>query len=267
MAFPKSRSASSNGIMPDIAITRAVPASITNCELTFQSRVPIDIDRARSQHAEYQRVLAKLGCEIIELPEEPEMADSVFVEDAAVVFDELAIITRPGAASRRAEIPSVRAALMRYRVLHEITAPGTLDGGDVLRLGRRVFVGLSTRTNEEAVTQMRNILGAYDYEVVAVNVRGTLHLKSVATAIADDLVVVDISAIDPGIFGARHIEVPAEAANMLRVNGSVLAPAAAAPFVPQLQAEGVAVELLDNSELAKAEGALTCCSLIFRGND
>jgi dimethylargininase len=114
---------------------------------------------------------------------------------------------------------------------------------------------------------MRNILGAYDYEVVAVNVRGTLHLKSVATAIADDLVVVDISAIDPGIFGARHIEVPAEAANMLRVNGSVLAPAAAAPFVPQLQAEGVAVELLDNSELAKAEGALTCCSLIFRGND
>jgi dimethylargininase len=253
--------------MLSIAITRPVPASIAGCELTFQSRVPIDIDRARSQHTEYQRVLAKLGCEIIELPEEPEMPDSVFVEDAAVVFDELGIITRPGAASRRAEVPSVRAALEQYRALHEISAPGTLDGGDVLRLGRRVFVGLSTRTNEEAVAQMRKILGAYDYDVVAVNVRGTLHLKSVATAIGEDLVVVDTSAIDPRIFGARYIEVPADAANMLRVNGAVLAPVTAAPFVPKIEAEGVSVELLDNSELAKAEGALTCCSLIFRGND
>ena len=250
-----------------IAITRAVPASIVNCELTFQSRVPIDIDRARSQHADYQRMLTKLGCEIIELPEEPDMPDSVFVEDAAVVFDDLAIITRPGAASRRAEIPSVRAALTSYRPLHEITAPGTLDGGDVLRLGRRVFVGLSTRTNEAAVSQMRNILSAYDYEVVAVSVRGTLHLKSVATAIGDDLVVVDTSAVEPGIFAARYIEVAADAANMLRVHGTVLAPATAAPVLPRLEAEGLSVELLDNSELAKAEGALTCCSLIFRGND
>ena len=246
-----------------IAITRAIPARIADCELTFQSRVPIDIERARSQHAEYQRVLAKLGCEIVELPEEPNMPDSVFVEDTAVVFEELAIITRPGAESRRAEIPTVRTALARYRALHEIAGNGTLDGGDVLRLGRRVFVGLSTRTNAEGVAQMRSILREYDYDVVGVAVKGKLHLKSVATAIAEDLVVVDPNAIDPASFGTRYLEVAGDAANMLRVNDTVLAPATAARFAGRLAAEGFNVELIDNSELAKAEGALTCCSLIF----
>ncbi|HEX6066668.1 MAG TPA: arginine deiminase family protein [Longimicrobiales bacterium] len=246
-----------------IAITRAVPASIAECELTFQSRVPIDIERARIQHAEYQRVLTELGCQIVELPEEPNMPDSVFVEDTAVVFDELAIITRPGAESRRAEIPSVRTALARYRALHEIAGNGTLDGGDVLRLGRRVFVGLSTRTNAEGVAQMRSILREFDYDVVSVAVSGTLHLKSVATAIAEDLVVVDPNAIDPASFGTRYVEVAGDAANMLRVDDTVLAPATAARFAARIAEEGLNVELIDNSELAKAEGALTCCSLIF----
>ena len=250
--------------MPFIAITRPVPASLNECELTYQSRVPIDIERARSQHTEYQRILAQHSYRVIELPEAPQLPDSVFVEDAAVVFDELAIITRPGAASRRAEIPSVRAALTGYRVLHEIVAPGTLDGGDVLRIGRRVFVGLSTRTNQAAIDQMRDILRAFDYEVIAVNVHGTLHLKSVATAVADDLIVVDASAIDPALFGTRYVEVSADAANTLRLNDVVLCPLTAAPFVARLEREGLSIELVDNSELAKAEGALTCCSLIFQ---
>src|SRR5687768_13341467 len=116
-----------------IAITRAVPASINQCELTFHARTPIDVGLARTQHAAYQRVLTELGCEVIELPETPELPDSVFVEDAALVFDDCAIITRPGAASRRAETPSIRDTLSRYRTLHEIGEPATLDGGDVLR--------------------------------------------------------------------------------------------------------------------------------------
>lgn len=246
-----------------IAITRAVPASINRCELTYHTRVPIDVARARLQHAEYQRILAAHGCEVIELPEMPEMADSVFVEDAAVVFDECAVIARPGAESRRAEIPSIRAALASYRTLHEISAPGTLDGGDVLRIGRRVFIGISTRTNREAIEQLRSILAAFGHEVIPVEVKSSLHLKSVVTAVSDDLIVIDAHQIDPTIFETRYIDVSAEAANMLRVRDTVLCPAIAAPVAARLEAEGFKVLLVDNSELAKAEAALTCCSLIF----
>ena len=246
-----------------LAIMRPVPASLNRCELTYQARVPIDIDRARRQHDEYQRSLARHGYQILELPEQPELADSVFVEDTAVVLDELAVITRPGAESRRAEIPSVRAALARYRELCEITAPGTLDGGDVLRNGRQVFVGRSTRTNQAAIDQLRDILRTFDYQLTAVDIHGTLHLKSVVTAVADDLMVVAANTIDPAIFGTRWVEVSADAANLLRLNDVVLAPVTAAPWVAHLEAEGLTVELIDNSELAKAEGGLTCCSLIF----
>lgn len=246
-----------------IAITRALPASINRCQLTYHDRVPIDLTRARAQHAAYQRVLERHGYDVIELPEEPELPDSVFVEDAAVVLDECAIITRPGAESRRAEIPSIQAALAHYRELHEISEPGTLDGGDVLRLGRRLFVGLSTRTNADGIEQLRNIVRPYEYEVVDVEVNGSLHLKSAVTAVADDLVVVDADALDPAIFGVRYVEVPGNAANMLRLNGVVLCPLTGASVVAELEARGVKVELVDNSELAKAEGGLTCCSLLF----
>ena len=246
-----------------IAITRAVPASINQCELTFHARTPIDVGLARTQHAAYQRVLSELGCEVVELPETPELADSVFVEDAAIVFDECAVITRPGAASRRAEIPSIRDALSRYRTLHEITAPATLDGGDVLRIGRRVFAGLSTRTNEEGVAQLRALLRPYAYDVIAVNMEGALHLKSAASVVADNLVVANMDALDPDLFGMKYVAVPPEAANMLRVNGVVLCPAIASSTAARLEREGLTVRLVDNSELAKAEAGLTCCSLIF----
>ena len=249
--------------MPPSAITREVPRSIQQCELTFQARVPIDLVRARAQHAEYQRVLAKHGYEVVELPEEPDSPDSVFVEDVAVIFDECAVITRPGAASRRGEIPTVRDVLQRYRTLQELKEPATLDGGDVLRLGRRVFVGLSTRTNREGVAQLTALLAPFGYEVIPVVVHGSLHLKSVATPVADDLVVVDAQAIDPASFGVRYIEVPAAAANMLRLTDAILCPVGCAAAAGRLAATGLHVELIDNSELAKAEGALTCCSLLI----
>ena len=246
-----------------IAITRAVPASLNQCELTYHTREPIDVDRARKQHAAYQRALAACGCEVIELPELPDHADSVFVEDTAIVFDECAIVTRPGAESRRGEVASIRTALAEHRELHEIHEPGTLDGGDVLTLGRRVYVGLSTRTNAAAVEQMRGILAPFGYDVIAVDVKGSLHLKSSVTAVADDLIVIDTQTIDPAIFDMRYIEVPAAAANMLRVNNTVLCPTDDAPILARMKAEGLNVQVIDNSELAKAEGGLTCCSLIF----
>jgi dimethylargininase len=246
-----------------LALTRAVPASINECELTFHARTPIDVGLARTQHTAYQQVLTGLGCEVFELPEMPELADSVFVEDTALVFDECAIITRPGAASRRAEIPSIREALSRYRTLHEIAAPATLDGGDVLRIGRRVYAGISTRTSPDATEQLRNFLKPLGYDVIAVAVNGALHLKTAVSVVADDLIVVDPTAIDPSVFSTRFIEVPANAANMLRVNGVVLCPAVAADTAARLEREGVTVRLVDNSELAKAEAGLTCCSLVF----
>jgi dimethylargininase len=250
--------------MSFIAITRAVPSSLAHCELTYQDRVPIDVARARRQHTEYQRVLQQHGYEVIELPEAPELADSVFVEDAAVVLPECAVITRPGAASRRPEVPAIREVLAEFRELREIRAPGTLDGGDVLVLGRRIFVGLSTRTNRAAIEQLRELLATFAYDVVPVPINEALHLKSVVTAVADDAVVLDARAIDPAIFDARYIDVGGDAANMLRLHDVVLAPLAAEPFIARLAAEGVHVQLVDNSELAKAEGALTCCSLLLQ---
>jgi dimethylargininase len=249
-----------------IAITRAVPASINDCELTYAQRTVIDVERARRQHAEYIRVLSSNGCDVIELPEEPQLADSVFVEDTALVFDECAVIARPGAASRRAEIASMRAALSPYRQLHEIRDPGTLDGGDVLRVGRRIFVGISTRTNHAAVVQLRSLLVPYRYEVVPVAVKGALHLKSAVSVVADDLLVVDAAAVDPDIFGTPYLEVPADAANMLRLEDTVLCPAVAPDVAAGLERKGLKVVLVDNSELAKAEAGLTCCSLVFNNS-
>jgi dimethylargininase len=124
-------------------------------------------------------------------------------------------------------------------------------------------VGLSTRTNQSGIEQLRSILRPFGYEIIAVAVEGSLHLKSVVTAIAEDLVVVDVAAIDPAIFGTRYIEVSGEAANMVRLKDVVLCTPAAAPFAERLEREGLRVEIVDNSELAKAEGALTCCSLLF----
>ena len=225
--------------------------------------MPISVERARRQHAEYQRALAALGCEVIELPEEPACPDSVFVEDTAVVFDECAVLARPGAESRRAETASVRAVLARYRRLHVIEAPATLDGGDVLRVGRRVFVGLSTRTNAEASEQLSELLQAPGYEVVPVSVEGCLHLKSAVSVVAHDLIVVHPDAVDPNVFGMSYVAVPLATANMLLVNGTVLCPAVARAAARQLERVGLRVQLIDNSELARAEGGLTCCSLIL----
>jgi dimethylargininase len=250
-----------------IAITRAVSRSILNCELTNLERTPIDLERARLQHHAYEQALRGLGVEVHSLPEEPELPDSVFVEDAALVLDECALITRPGAASRRHETISVAIALAPYRTLFTLQAPATLDGGDVLTVGRTIFVGLSSRSNQAAIEQMQGFLAQYGYTVKAVTVTGCLHLKSAVTRVAEDTLLVNPAWVDKGNFpGMRFIETdPSEpyAANALKVGETVLYQ----PTYPQTQgrllAAGVTPLLVDESELGKAEGALTCCSLIF----
>ncbi len=251
-----------------IAVTREVSASLAQCELSFVPRTRIDLVRARDQHAAYRDALQALGCDVVALPEQPAMPDAVFVEDVAIVTDEVAVMTRPGAPSRRREGDSVAAMLGHYRPLHGIVAPGTLDGGDVLRIGRRVFVGESARTNAEGIAQLRAILGAHGHEVESVPTRGCLHLKSAVTALDDRSVLLQPAWIDREPFAAyRIVEVdPGEehAANVLRIGDTVVSPACFPRTHARIRAAGVDVVTVDVSELQKAEGAVTCCSLVFR---
>lgn len=249
--------------MTVVALTRPVAASIANCELTHLTREPVDLARARAQHAAYERALADAGCTIEHLPAEDAMADSVFVEDTAIVVDELAIITRPGAESRRGETASVASALAKHRTLAYIEAPATIDGGDVLRIGHDLYVGLSTRTNEAAIEQLRRLLPS-TYRVHGVPIHDALHLKSAATEAGDGMVVVNPEWIDPALFAKTiHVD-PGEpyAANVLRV-GDILFAAATFPRTnAKLRAAGLDVRELACDELAKAEGALTCGSIL-----
>ena len=250
-----------------IAITRQVSLNIGACELTHLARLAIDVDLARSQHRAYEKRLAALGCEIVSLPAESSLPDSVFVEDTAVVFDDLAIISRPGADSRKPETRSVAEALRPYRDLSFIEAPGTIDGGDVLQVGKRVYVGASSRSNQAGIEQMRAILTPVGYTVQSVQVNGCLHLKSAITQVAAHALLVNRDLVEPGPFGCMElIDVdPAEphGANAVLMDETVVYSAAYPRTRDRLEARGISVQSVDVSELAKAEGAVTCCSLIF----
>jgi dimethylargininase len=249
-----------------VAITRAVSDAIGACELTHLDRVEIDVGRAREQHRAYEAALATAGAIVERLPADDRLPDSVFVEDAALVFDELAVITRPGAESRRPETAAVAAALASYRRLHTIEAPATVDGGDVLTVGRRVYVGVSTRTNAAAAEALRRILTRYGYTVCATTVSGFLHLKSAVTALDDSTLLVRRPALDvPAFDGFELVDVdPREpaAANALRVGDRIIFPTAFPRTAERIAQRGYRIEPIDASELAKAEGAVTCCSLI-----
>ncbi len=250
-----------------VAITREVSPQIGRCELTYQVREPINIDLARMQHHQYEECLTSLGCTVCRLPAEPELPDSVFVEDAAIVLDELALITRPGAESRRAEIESIAQALRPYRQLAYIEAPGILDGGDVLRLGRKLYVGLSRRSSQAAIQQMQDLLAGFGYTVTGVQVKDCLHLKSAVTQVAEDTLLVNRNWVEGDLFGpVRMIDVDAcepFAANALAIGEVVVFPSAYAATRMRLETHGIKVCPVDVSELAKAEGGVTCCSLIF----
>lgn len=254
-----------------IAITRPVSPSLADCQLSFVARTPIDVERAAAQHRDYCRALAAAGCSVIELAAEPAMPDAVFVEDTAVVVDELAVMTRTGAASRRDEGATVAPVLARFRPLSRIEAPGTIDGGDVLRIGRRVFVGESARSNSEGIAQLRELLKPHGYVVQGVATRDCLHLKSAVTVVADGTLLVQPAWVDPRVFaGWRLIPVdPAEehAANALRIGDSVVYPECFPRTRARLGAAGIRVLAVDLSELQKAEGAVTCCSIVFDASE
>ena len=252
-----------------IAVTRQISPGFNQCELTHIQRTPIDINLARAQHGEYVQALKSrgCGCEVVELPAEPDLPDSVFVEDAAVILPEVAVITRPGADSRKPETTSIARVLSPLKDLVFLCEPATLDGGDVLVLGKRIFVGLSTRSNQEAIDQLNTLLGEYEYSTTGVQLHGCLHLKSAVSRLDDQTLLINKNWLDARHFkDYRMIEVhPDEpyAANCLPVGDSIIYPTAFPKTCARLEQAGYTLITVDVSELAKAEGAVTCCSLIL----
>ncbi len=251
-----------------IAITRAVSRSIVNCELTHLTRIPIDVERARHQHAQYESALKSLGLAVLSLPEEPSLPDSVFVEDTALVLDECAIVLQPGADSRKPETESIAGILKHYRQLFYIEAPARIDGGDILCVGKIIYVGLSTRSDTNAIEQMQDILRPFGYVVHAVAFRDCLHLKSAVTQITEDTLLINPVWIDKNNFtGMKFIEIdPSEpyAANAVMLGKTLIYPSVFVSTRRRLEAAGLHLVVVEADELAKAEGAVTCCSLIFR---
>lgn len=250
-----------------IAVTRGISSAMTRCELTHLERAVIDVDLAREQHHAYEQTLRSLGCRIESLPEEPELADSVFVEDTAVVLDEVAVITRPGAASRRAETVAIAAALAKYRPVLRIESPGTLDGGDVLRVARSVYVGISSRSNASGIAQLGALLLPFGYRVLPVAVAGCLHLKSAVTQVSGGELLINSRWVAREQFpGMRFIEVDASeplGANALLLGGEVVYPGSHARTAEILRRHGIRVHTVTMSETEKAEGGVTCCSLLL----
>lgn len=250
-----------------IAITREVSRSVVNCELTHLARTPINVERARAQHEQYRSALRGLGVEVISLPEEPDLPDSVFVEDPAIVLDEVAVLTLPGAESRRAEVESIARALEPYRRLLRITAPGTLDGGDVLVLGKVIYAGLTLRTNAAAIEQLRVLLNPFGYVVIGVPVTDCLHLKSGITQVAEKTLLINPAWVDKKYFaGFNFIKVDSSepyAANALMIGDALVYPSAFRQTAKRLEGLARSIVQVDADELAKAEGAVTCCSLVF----
>jgi dimethylargininase len=249
------------------AITRTVSSSLANCELSFIERKPIDMERARAQHHAYEALLEKLGAKVISLPEEKELPDSMFVEDPAIVLDDVAVICAPGTETRRKETTSIAAALGPHRKLTHVKLPGTLEGGDVLRIGKKIFVGLTQRSNAEGIRQLAVIAGQYGYDVTAVPVTGCLHLKSAVTYLGRSVLLGNREWFQSQRFeGFDWVDVdPAEphAGNALAIGDTIVFPMSFPKTRARIEAKGFRVASLDISELQKAESGLTCSSLLF----
>jgi len=253
--------------MSTFALTRGVSAVMSRCELVHLKRVPLNLELLRKQHGEYEQLLIELGCHLIKLPAQDELPDSVFVEDTAIIFDDFAVVTRPGAESRRPETSAIAAELGGYLELETIVAPGTLDGGDVLRVGKMVFVGASSRSNSSGIDQLEKIVINRGHILRRIDIEHCLHLKSAVTWIGAKRLLVNPAWVDVSLLcGYDLIEIDASepaAANALVVGDTVIHGRAYQRTRARMQETGIRVAPVEISEIAKAEGAVTCCSLLF----
>ena len=250
-----------------LGLLRAVSPEIARCELTFLDREPIDYARAQSQQQAYRAALEQCGVRTTMLADDAGLPDACFVEDTAFVLDELAVIAHPGAASRRGETIAVARALDPFRERVFLDAPATLDGGDVLRIGRRLYVSRSSRTNAAAIQALSQMLAPLGYEVIGVPVAGSLHLKTACTAVDEETLLVNPRWISLDPFrGYRVIEVADDepwAANILRIGETLLAQTGFPKTIDRILPHCPQVRLVDISEFRKAEAGLTCLSILF----
>jgi len=250
-----------------LAITRDISPRFNECEITHIDRTPIDVSVAQEQHHGYVQAIKDLGYAVLELPAEADLPDSVFVEDTAIILPEVALITKPGADSRKPETESIAQALRPYRELVSIESPGSLDGGDVLVLGKNIYVGLSTRSNIDAVNQMNQLLGKYGYQTQGVEMHDCLHLKTAVTRVDDKTLLINRKWVDVEHFeGFDLIDVDESepfAANCLPMGDSIIFPVAFPKTAEKLTSKGYKIKPVVVDELAKAEGAVTCCSLVI----
>lgn len=250
-----------------LAITRPPTDALTRCALTHLDREPIDIRRAIAQHRGYEEALSRLGAKVISLPPGPDLPDAVFVEDVAIVLDEIAVITRPGTPSRLPEVATVEERLAAYRPLLRIEAPGSLDGGDVMRVDRVLYVGRSSRTSEAGIAQLAEAIGPFGYEVRPVPVTGCLHLKSACSHLGGGLVLVNREWIEAeALQDVELLDVPAAhpgSANSFLVGATVVMAAGFPETAEVVRAAGRTVETVELSELRKAEAGGSCMSLVF----
>jgi dimethylargininase len=254
--------------MGRVAVTRAVGQSFANCQLEFLERQEIDVARAVEQHRGYESVLKELGVRVISLPADPGFPDGLFVEDPAVVLDEIAVMGRMAKMERRREADSLASALSNFRPLAWVHEPAMLEGGDVMRAENSLYVGVSRRTNLAGVEQLTKLTAPYGYRVVPVVVDGCMHLKTAVSYLGNRTVVANREWIDAGALAEfTIIDVPVEerwAANVLRIGETILIPSAFPKTGKILEEAGFNVRSIDTSELAKAEAGMTCMSLVFR---
>jgi dimethylargininase len=250
-----------------IALTRKPSPRLAEGEVTFIERSPIDYQCALAQHRAYCDMLEACGVQVRVLPPLDALPDSVFVEDTAVVLDEVSVLLPLGAASRRVESAHMRDILAEYRPVVDIPNSACIEGGDVLRIGRTLLVGQSTRTNADGIAALASIASQHNYQVLPVEVRGCLHFKTGCTALDDSTLLVNPDWIDTEPL--RDFElIPVSvsepwAANVLRTGDQLIAQTATPRTVECITARGHEPRLVDISEFAKIEAGLTCMSLVF----
>ncbi|WP_018150161.1 dimethylarginine dimethylaminohydrolase family protein [Leeia oryzae] len=249
-----------------LIFTRQPAKELSGFEVTFVDRDSPDPVQAEKQHQAYGELLASLGHEVKVLPTADHLPDSIFVEDVAVLFPEVSVLTRPGAISRQPEVALIEQELQALGNVARIEAPATLEGGDVLRVDKLVFVGLTTRTNQAGIEQLAAILSEYGYTVIPVEVTGCLHLKTGITALDDETVLVNPAWLDVSAFaGFTHIMAEPDepwAANVLRLGQQIVMNAASQKTQAKVRAAGFDVHSADISEFMKMEAGLTCMSLV-----
>jgi len=250
------------------AITRGVSRSIRECELTYRSREHIDYEKAASQLERYCQLLRKWDVDLLTMPANDTYPDGCFVQDTAIILDEVCVMASMGAEARRGEVSEVERMVSRFRSIQHIIAPATLDGGDVVQFGKRLFVGLSSRTNARGIAALSQIVELFGYTVVPVTVNGGLHLTTGCGIVNDETVLLNPRWLDASAFkGLRQLHVPEEepwAANTIRVDNAVCLEEEAPRTVDLVQPHAGSIDTLDISEFRKAEGSLSCLSLIYK---